>query len=217
MNFIAEFDIDTPILAKTRRAVTGLTVDIEDLQLRSGKSSALVCWVDCDDFESIDRTLPRDSTVEAFEVLAESNGRRLYRVALSEEGASSLIYPIAVEQGITFLEVRGTESGTQISARIPNREVLISLHEQLEERDVSLQLKHIYRADDSDDAAYGVTDRQHEVLLYALEEGFFSVPRKITLREIADEFDISDQAASTLCRRGLANLLSHTVASPSDT
>ncbi|GAA0229448.1 helix-turn-helix domain-containing protein [Haladaptatus pallidirubidus] len=217
MNFIAEFDITTPILAKTRRAVTGLVVDIEDLQLRSGKSPVLVCWVDCDDFDVIDRELPTDPTVEAFEILAESSGRRLYRVALSEKGEAALVYPVAVEHGITFLEVRATDDGTHISARIPNRDVLLSLQSRLEERDVSLQLKRIYRADDSGDVPYGVSERQREILLYAVEAGFFEVPRKITLRDIAVEFDITDQAVSTLLRRGLTNLLRHTLASSVDT
>ncbi|SIR22698.1 hypothetical protein SAMN05421858_1903 [Haladaptatus litoreus] len=217
MNVIAEFDLSTPILAETRRAVTGLVVDIEDLQLRSGKAPALVCWVDCDDFDTIDRKLPNDPTVEAFEILAESSGRRLYRVALSEEGETSLVYPIAVEHGITFLEVRATDDGTHISARIPNRDVLFSLQSRLEERDVSLQLKRIYRADDPGEASYGISERQREILLYAVEEGFFEVPRQITLREIAAEFDISDQAVSTLLRRGLTNLLRHTLVSSPDT
>ncbi|WP_266077986.1 helix-turn-helix domain-containing protein [Haladaptatus caseinilyticus] len=217
MDFIAEFDISTPILRETRNAVPGLVVDVEDLQLRSGKSPILVCWVECDDFEIIDEMLPTDPTVEGFEILATSNDRRLYRVALSEEGEASLVYPAAIEYGITFLEVKVIDGNTHISARIPDRGVLSSFRKSMEERDVSFRLKRIYRTDDADDTAYGVTDRQREILLYAAENGFFEIPRKITLGEIAAEFDISDQAASTLCRRGLTNLLDHTLASPSNT
>ncbi len=216
-NLIAEFDIITPVLKETREAVSGLVVEVEDLQLRSGRLPILVCWVECDDFETIDEHLSTDPTIEWFEILATSSDRRLYRLMLSEEGESSLVYPVAVEHGITFLEVKSTDDSTHISARIPDRNVLFSFRKLLEDRGVSFRLKRIYRANDTGNTAYGVTERQREILLYAVENGFFEVPREITLEEIAAEFDISNQAASTLCRRGLANLLDHTLASTADT
>ncbi|WP_458188209.1 helix-turn-helix domain-containing protein [Haladaptatus sp. NG-WS-4] len=217
MNFIAEFEIRTPIFEETRKAIAELVIEIEDIQLRADKLPKLVCWVHCEDFETFERVVLSDSTVEDFEVLAPGPDRRLYRVTLSETGESALTYPIAVEHDITFLEVRGTDSGTQVSARVPDREDLFSFREKLSERGISFQLKRIFQADPSHDTQYGVTDRQREVLLYALEEGYFDVPRRITLGELAAEFDVSDQAVSTLFRRGQANLLHHTLASGSGT
>ncbi|WP_458205608.1 helix-turn-helix domain-containing protein [Haladaptatus sp. NG-SE-30] len=217
MNLIAEFDVRTPIFEETRQAIDGLETEIEDVQLPAGQLPKLICWVSSDDFDTFEDVLPTDSTVESIEVLATSSDRRLYRVTLSEAGRDELMYPVAVEHDITFLEVRGSDRGTQISARIPDREALFSFHTELKERDFSFRLKRIYRADTVSDRPYGLTDRQREVLLFALDAGYFDVPRRTSLEELAAEFDISDQALSTLFRRGQANLLRHTLASRSST
>ena len=45
-----------------------------------------------------------------------------------------------------------------------------------------------------------LTDEQRRFLETAAEEGYFSVPRKTTLRELAEQHDMSSQEASELLR-----------------
>jgi hypothetical protein len=217
MNFIAEFDISTSIFRETRETLPGLVTEIEDVQLRSNRQPQLVCWVQTDDYGAFEAALPNDSTVEEFEVLADGTDRRLYRITLSERGASSLTYPVAVEHDVTYLEVRGTDRGTRISARIPTRERFGAFRTALERRQIPFRLHRIFQADTTAEPQYGVTDRQREVLLFAFEAGYFDVPRRVSLSEIAREFDVSDQALSALLRRGEANLIRHSLASQVDT
>ena len=46
-----------------------------------------------------------------------------------------------------------------------------------------------------------------EVLLQALSEGYFEVPREITLQELAVEQGISDREATKRLARGIATVL----------
>jgi len=48
---------------------------------------------------------------------------------------------------------------------------------------------------------------QRDALSRAVAAGYFEVPRRTTLVELADELDISDTAVSQRIRRGMANVL----------
>lgn len=52
-----------------------------------------------------------------------------------------------------------------------------------------------------------LTEKQHEVLHRAWEIGYFDVPRRASVMELADGLAVSDTAASQCLRRGTANLL----------
>lgn len=50
-----------------------------------------------------------------------------------------------------------------------------------------------------------LTDRQHEVLETSYREGFFEVPRKCTLAELATTLDIDKATATEILRRAQEN------------
>lgn len=52
-----------------------------------------------------------------------------------------------------------------------------------------------------------LTDRQREVLMYAISAGYFQVPRKLGLKELAEELDMSEGALSELLRRAEGRVL----------
>ncbi len=55
-----------------------------------------------------------------------------------------------------------------------------------------------------------LTDAHRETLEVALTEGYFNVPRRINLVELAESMDISDSAVSQRLRRGVATVLDDT-------
>ncbi|WP_255681438.1 helix-turn-helix domain-containing protein [Natrinema sp. SYSU A 869] len=63
---------------------------------------------------------------------------------------------------------------------------------------------------------FDVTPEQREALLLALERGYFDTPRKVTLTELAEEFDISSQALSDRIRRGVKEVLVKSLAATGD-
>ncbi|QZX99137.1 helix-turn-helix domain-containing protein [Halobaculum rubrum] len=52
-----------------------------------------------------------------------------------------------------------------------------------------------------------LTSAQREALATAYESGYFAVPRKVTLAELAERLEISDTATSQRLRRGMQNML----------
>ncbi|MFB6188310.1 MAG: helix-turn-helix domain-containing protein [Halapricum sp.] len=52
-----------------------------------------------------------------------------------------------------------------------------------------------------------LTEAQRDLLRSAVREGYFKVPREISLVELADIHDVSDREASQQLRRGLDAVL----------
>lgn len=52
-----------------------------------------------------------------------------------------------------------------------------------------------------------LTDRQREVLMYAISAGYFQVPRKLGLKELAEQLEMSEGALSELLRRAEGRVL----------
>lgn len=219
MSLIAEFELSNPILRETRRAVPDVDVVVEDEQFGNDDPPRLVVWTvgEASDLERFEAGIPDDPSIEAFERLAELEGRRLYRITLSEEGDVGMTYPNAVDLGITFLDIRGAGDGVRYRAQVPSREALFAYFEVCRDRGLSFQLQGLYRGERAERGETGLTPRQHEALTAALERGYFDVPRQVTLEELADELDVSDQALSALVRRGLASHLRHTLEAEENT
>ncbi|AGB36532.1 helix-turn-helix domain-containing protein [Natronococcus occultus] len=210
MSFIVEFELSTPVLRETATASAKLV--IEQVYRSEDGATKLVFWAHGDDPEPIEAALEDDRTVADSSLLEVLSERRLYSAALSDWGADLLIYPEAAVNDITFRDITVAGDGeTRIRARVPSREALQDYRESCRERDIPFRLQRIFEESDSGRDYYGVSERQCEALLTALEDGYFDVPRETTLAAVAEELDISDQALSARLRRGQATLLRNTL------
>ena len=54
-----------------------------------------------------------------------------------------------------------------------------------------------------------LTARQRTIIQTALEEGFYDYPKKVNLKELAKEFNVSISTVSEIIRRGERNILKH--------
>ncbi|TYL40283.1 bacterio-opsin activator [Natronococcus pandeyae] len=208
MPLIVEFELSTPILREVAVAASQLTVE-QVYQLETG-ATKLVFWATDGCFEAIERALETDRSVDEYTLLEKMAAKRLYSARLTEWGADRLTHPAAAANDIAFLEITVT-GDTQVRARVPSRDALFAYRESCRERDVPFRLQRIYHETEPEGGQYGLTDRQQEALLAALEAGYFDVPREATLSSIAERLEISDQALSARLRRGQANLLRNTV------
>ena len=52
-----------------------------------------------------------------------------------------------------------------------------------------------------------LTSRQEDILRYAMEEGYFDDPKRITLVELAKEFDVSNSTISEMLRKSQRKLM----------
>lgn len=208
MVLIVEFEIETPILRRTAESAS--RIDVEEIFRSSTDETKFIFWVYGEDLDGVDTALTDDETVRAFALLEEPGDRRLYSGTLSEHGEELLTYPTAAEYDIAYLDITVT-TDTKIRARIPTREALFAYRDACRKREIPFRIERIFRESDQSGDRYGITDRQREALLVALEAGYFDVPRNTTLSDVAAKLDISDQALSARLRRGQANLLRNTL------
>jgi hypothetical protein len=77
---------------------------------------------------------------------------------------------------------------------------LSSLHDHLEDLGIGFSIDHVHEIDASQ-ADRLLTDRQQEVLLTAVEAGYYRSPRESTLGEVADSLDVADATCSDVLHR----------------
>lgn len=144
---------------RPRRRVPDVTFEVEDEQPVSGDPSRLIFWASGieESLEQVFRALLEDPSLTDFEVLSDVPERRLLHVALSSEGERGLTYIDAMEFGITLLSIELNGLGVEYRAQFPSREALSNYRRRCEERELSFKLRRLYRAEDGESAAYGVT------------------------------------------------------------
>jgi predicted DNA binding protein len=212
MSYIVEFEAEFLLIRETGEAVPEMEFQTEGLHILSEDQGQFVFWASGDDFEKMESALDTDSTVEDYALLTKFHNRRLYRVTLSEEGTEGMTYPIIAEYDIQVLSATTTSQETQVRARVPTRDALKNYIEVCEDREIPLRLNRLYpeATDDASDR-YGLTEKQHDVLVHAHKRGYFEEPRKITLEELADEFEVSPSALGRRLRRAHNKLIDATL------
>ncbi|WP_227378579.1 helix-turn-helix domain-containing protein [Haladaptatus halobius] len=93
----------------------------------------------------------------------------------------------------------------------PSQEELTSFHNFCRENDIQYTIgeMHVLSEAGSDLLESVLTEKQRDALLLALHRGYFQTPRQVTLSQLAEEVDISQQSLSDLIRRGNEALLEH--------
>lgn len=216
MSLIAAFTIETPLLQEALDTVPEMVLHTETNYMGAEDPAKGLVWAWGDDFDAFERGLAADPTVDEYERVTEVGDRRLYSITYTEAAEGALTYPVLAEYDSTMLDTTGTHEGLEMRVRFPTRDALIAYREACQERGVPFHLHSLYReermtGDGGPGNPYGLTDPQRNALERAVEMGYFAVPRRTTLEEIADEIGVSTQAVSTRLRRGLENLLQNTV------
>lgn len=111
------------------------------------------------------------------------------------------------DTGSGCLRAVGADGAWRLTVRSPTSERLAEFYRGCSGVGVSLCSVRRSGHPDGHGLSFRLSDPQHETLRAALDEGYFSVPREVTLRELADGLDVSDTAASQRLRRGTRTIL----------
>jgi len=133
----------------------------------------------------------------------------------SSDGATSLrqvdldpgdlTYHAWVDRGGILTRAEVTVDGWRLDLRFPDQDRCSSYHRACVERGLSV---HVLRlSTDATQSGSHLTHAQWEVLNAANREGYFDVPRRTSLTELAAGLDLSRQAVSERLRRGLGNVV----------
>lgn len=204
---VVEFGVDSPILREALSNGSGTTVAHEAMY-QLPESISFLFWADGDELDGFDEGLRADPTVTDETVLAETQGRRLYRVTFTEAGEAAATFPAWSDLDISFMHSRATTNGWEVRMRFPGRDALQAYRDVCEERDLAFELHAVYEQWLSESrGTRALTQAQREALTTARELGYFEIPRRATLADVASELGITPQSLSERLRRAIPTLV----------
>ncbi|MFC7154664.1 helix-turn-helix domain-containing protein [Halomarina halobia] len=177
-----------------------------------------ILWAWGGDMEAFERRLRRSDDVSAFTLLQRVDGRSLYSVTWSSE-ATGFIDGLAATEALILRAHGHDDDSWDFRLLFSSHEKFSSFHNFCHDLDLTYTLGRVHALSEAglDRPAVTLTDEQREALQLALEGGYFDIPSRVTLTELARELGISQQALSQRIRRGNRAILEQVlVGTPSD-
>lgn len=160
-----------------------------------------------DAFERVVRDHP---AVTELKFVNEHDGELLYALDWVPADAS-LLQTILDLDGV-MLSATATTDTWSLELRFPTHEALSEFQAYYIDENIQVSIKHIYNPTRPDAGPwFGLTPPQRETLTYAVESGYYALPRETSTQELGENFDISDQAITERLRRGISALVRNTL------
>lgn len=212
MSVIADFSVPAEefALGHLLEVRPGVQVRLESM-IPTGESAIPYFWVSTPDVEAVEVALQDSPIVDDVSVIDEVEDEALFRVDWNE--AVDGLVDVIRESDAVVLEANGHGDHWSFQVRFPEYDALSSFYQDVVDENISIDLAGVHNpVEPTRVSTFDLTPEQREALLLALEEGYFDVPREVTMVELAQKLGISDSAASQRLRRGLTKVLSDTVA-----
>ena len=219
MSVIAEFTVPANAfaLADTMTSAPEMTVEVERIVAHNEDRVMPYLWIRGGDHGEFEAAVEADPTVRRTTKLDEYEDATLYR-AEWVQNVESLVYAYT-EVGATILDATGRADCWELRMRFDDEQLLEDFQRHCTSNDISFELKRLYHpSEPMAGGQYGLSRKQREGLLTALDSGYFDVPRTASMQDVADELGISQQSVSKLLRRAYRNITANalTVTHPED-
>lgn len=217
MSVVAEVAVpaNSVAMAETLAAAPETVIEIERVVAHPDGRLTPYFWVhgDLDAFES---AVTEDPTIDEAARLDTHESEALYRAEWP--GGVESVANAVVETGGTLVSATGQRGGWELHIRFEDPDQLPAFSTYCERHDVGYEVQRVYRSGEAGAPdRFGVTEKQREALVAALDAGFYEVPPEATMEDVADELDISQQALSKRLRRGHGNLVGDVFDAPDST
>jgi hypothetical protein len=166
--------------------------------------------------DAVERSFEDEPTIASSRRMTEcddGDDRRLYRIEWVDERS---VLGQLVEHSGTVLSATLDGGGWHIQFVFPTREGLSAAYEDWDTDRWEIYVDRIVSCDEESIETTGLTDEQHQAMERAVERGYYDIPRRITLKELAADLEISHQALSERLRRANRNLITNAVHDPKD-
>lgn len=160
--------------------------------------------------ETFERSVREHPSVDDIQLVDTHEDETLY--ALDWVPSETSLLRRILDLDAVLLNATGTADTWRLELRFPTHDALSEFQDYYVEADFSVAIERIYNPTKPDAGPwYGLTASQREALAYAVEGGYYSLPRQMSTQELADAFDISDQAVTERLRRGISTLVRNTL------
>jgi predicted DNA binding protein len=173
-------------------------------------------WATAPDLDAVDAAVRKDGTVDTVQTISCGEGQRLYDIRWAPRIRSLL--GVLVETGGALLEASAHEREWQFNLLFPDHQTASRTYRCCQDWGIDLTVSRLK----NNPASIGSPERflsvkQQETLMTAYETDYYTVPRGVTMEELADRLGVSHQALSERLRRGHQGLISKTLSDDPDT
>lgn len=168
-------------------------------------------WVRGSAVEDIEEAFHDHPGVKDIRLVDSVGDEYLLRVEWAKEydGVLSTL----METGVPLIKAVGTNARWTFDIRGDDRGDVAAFHELCREKGISITLTKLHALTPLDsETEAALTDAQQEALVLAYERGYFNTPRDVTMADLGEELDISQQAVASRLRRGISSILGRTLA-----
>ncbi|EMA70667.1 bacterio-opsin activator HTH domain-containing protein [Halorubrum aidingense JCM 13560] len=161
-------------------------------------------WIaDADEASEWEATAIGDGGVKS---VARIDGERLVRAEC--RSGESAVFDALLASEATCLSGFRDAGAWNLTLRFPSAAAVSKWYRTCPEAGTRVTVQRVQPGVSArSDRSSVLTDAQGAALRTALETGYFAVPRRISLRELADRHGVSDTAISQRLRRGTERLL----------
>ena len=159
-------------------------------------------------FDSLPEVVAEDPTTHDMSVVTEFDSE--YLMKIEWEMHVRVLFYILKEEDATILDARTKGDEWHFRVLFPEHDSVASMYQSCQDYDITLDIKQITQLSDSFRRGwFGLTEHQYETIVGAYREGYYAVPRKANLEELANSFGVSHQALSERLRRGHEKLIAN--------
>ncbi|WP_224447937.1 helix-turn-helix domain-containing protein [Haloprofundus salilacus] len=209
MGIVTEFSIpaESFALSQTFDRVPDLLVEVDRLATHSREWVLPFFWASSETESAavVREAIEADPTVKELNVVDAWESVALYNVHWSEE-VQQLVDEIIDQHGIV-LSAEAHDGLWSLKIRFIDRSMFDDFRAYFADHDLTFELERIHEMQEPKQREYGLTPPQRETLVAAFEMGYFTVPRKANITDLADELGVSPNAVSQRLRRANAALV----------
>jgi predicted DNA binding protein len=177
--------------------------------------------------EAIESAFTADPAIDSYQYLTDDSDDTEAMSISDEHATEQRLYYIEwvddrsvlgqlVEQSGIVTSATLDAGGWHVTLTFPARGDLSTAYEVWETNNWKIYVDRIGADAGEFTETVGLTDEQHQAMERAVELGYYEIPRRITLEELAADLEISHQALSERLRRANRNLIVETVHNPEE-
>lgn len=196
-------------LRETLERIPEIEIECERI-VQGGENVILpLLWIRNTSRDEFESALESDPTVEDVTCLSEFDEEALYQMRWVDR--VHLLLNFLTNGEATILDAYGRDDRWHVRVLYPDREHFSRSHEFATSQGLTFDIESIRELEGEPAGRFGLTDGQYRALVLAFEHGYFEVPRKADLEDLAEMLDISHQALSERLRRGTGALVEDTL------
>ncbi|WP_436343467.1 helix-turn-helix domain-containing protein [Natronorubrum sp. FCH18a] len=182
-------------------AVPSLTCEMERVIASSGHG----LWLSGPSQDAIEDALDDAAAIGGYALINSDEDRWLYDIEFEPDTVD--VFELVIQEEGTVLSASASSGTWLLSIRFTDRESVSSLYDRLDEEGVVPTIVRLFDLAEESHSQCGLTARQYETLVAAIDHGYFEIPREVSMQELSEELGISHQALSERLRRAYRALV----------